>query len=254
MFKKNPYTWHASAASIKSNVLDVIVKSANKTVVHQFVRKPVDLFLPHGPPRSPYRTHPAQFFVKPSLHSRDTKNIQYHKVFIPLGYSAAFVRVKPVGSRTLRIHIGSLVTIVPKDLSSCADGTGSNADSPDCNLDPFTVRIPISDRSDAYRIGVQFLSRRQTPADALRKSMVASQRDGHRSRRNCGSNPQLDNDLCVKVKSPPTRPPRVIIPHYNRTTDVNYTFSVQIGSCMYWRPDENRWTDDGCKVNGLTCL
>lgn len=56
---------------------------------------------------------------------------------------------------------------------------------------------------------------------------------------------------CVKVKDPrKTQPPTpmTITPHYDAHASVNYTFTVTIGTCLYWSEKEDKWSSRGCRV------
>lgn len=57
--------------------------------------------------------------------------------------------------------------------------------------------------------------------------------------------------MCVEFKDPPTTPPptpRVIIPEYDPSTDVNYTLSISMAACLYWSEAKEKWTSYGCRV------
>ena len=247
MYKKNPYTWDSrqDATTVESKVLDVIVEKGNGTL-DRFDNKPVDLFIPMLTKNVDSGISTNHYFVKPSNHLMDSENIRYHPISIPRRH-AAFVRIKPQGDHQLRVYVGAsefptsndsiISTVVPKKLS-CENGKTSE-DSLDCDSDHYTIRIPKG-LTGLHYIGIQYLR-----AKTINDTADDVRRADRKRRRKIRS---LEKAPCVKVKDPPTTPPRVVIPEYNANVDVNYTLSLSMGSCLYWSSTPEEWTDEGCKV------
>ena len=124
------------------------------------------------------------------------------------------------------------------DFSSCKKSDISDRLS-NCNADPNTVKH-ISNDSGLYYVGIRLMDAQDAPVARLRRSCTGTKRRSKRS--------------CVEVKDPPTTPPptpTIVTPKYNSRTDVNYTFSVTMGTCLYWSEKEEKWSRKGCKVGSV---
>ena len=122
--------------------------------------------------------------------------------------------------------------------SSCEKSDKSDGLS-NCTADPHTVKH-ISNHSGLYYVGIRLVDTQNAPVARLRRSCTGIKRRSKRS--------------CVEVKDPPTTPPptpMIVTPKYNSSTDVNYTFSVTMGTCLYWSEKEEKWSSKGCKVGRI---
>ena len=233
-FKENPYTWDKSALSIRSTVIDVILRTSDGMEVKlSNLSKPLELHIPnrHRKDLEP-KKQPRHLFLQPGV-------IQYHTLVIPSREHLVSLEVATIEGRQLAVYFGhefkptannySFVVNLP-DVSSCQTRKLFN-----CTDDVHAVKL-IGYDSGLYYVGVTLAA----PAARVRRSCRDTERRRKRS--------------CVEVKDPPTTPPptpMIVIPQYDARTDVNYTFSVTMGTCLYWSEEEEKWSSRGCKVDNF---
>lgn len=234
-FKENPYTWDKTASSIRSTVIDVTVRSSEGTeVTVNNLSKPLGLHIPKKQTEKNLqpKKQPRHLFLQPEV-------IRYHTVVIPSKEHLLSLRVDTVETRQLTVYFGlgfkpnasnySSVVNLP-DLSSCQNNATDK--SFNCTDDIQSVKLTGYDPG-LYYVGVTLA----VPVARLRRSCTGT---GRRRKR-----------FCVEVKDPPTTPPPtplIVTPQYNANTDVNYTFSVTMGTCLYWSEEQEMWSSKGCKV------
>ena len=243
-FKENPYTWDATAASVRSSVIDVTLRSRNGVGLKVAnLSKAIALYIPSKNTKNATDTQqqPRHLFVTRG-------SVRYHALFIPSKEHVVTIRPAASDTQSLVVYIGfgfkpfpgnyTSVATLP-DFSSCrSDGKSERLIN--CTADPYMVKLV------GYDPGHYFI--------AISLPIVSSGTDikpHDRGRRACRSSGGRGKRSCVEVKDPPTTPPptpMVVVPKYNASTDVNYTLSITIGACLYWSEEKEKWTSEGCKV------
>ena len=236
-------------------MVDFSIKTDGLKLNISDLQEPVELFIPLKVDANRNNNGSEQYFIKPS---RGAENIQYHRISFTQG-AAAFVKIKPLDDNVLEVYISHRVKPTPKnydystivpDYSTCSEFSKMTGYF-NCSSDPYT--FSISSRLTGHA-GLHFLGIRYAVNDSVTTSddVKESAEERARDKRDCGSHSGRQKRSCIGVKDPPTTPPptpKIIIPQYDINTDVNYTLSVTVSSCMYWSETKQEWTDEGCKVN-----
>lgn len=211
------------------------------------LQEPIELFIPvtRKDPKTGNRSD-EKYFAKPS---DGYDNLRYHRIYIPSANSIVFFKIHPEQGQVLEILVAAqrkptqadfqFKTRVP-DFSSCAaysEATGYY----NCSSNPYEVSLSsdVTGKTGVHFIGVMFGSNKTGKSHS-------------RVSRSCGGSGGRQKRSCIGVKDPPTtRPPTpmIVVPHYNESTDVNYTMSVTVTSCLYWSEKEQAWTNEGCSVS-----
>jgi len=234
-FKENPYTWDKTASSIRSTVIDVTLRTSKGMDVEvNNLSSPLGLHIPsiHEEKVSDGRKKPRHLFLQPGV-------IRYHTLVIPSVEHLVALRVANAASRQMVVYFGqgfkpsaenySYVINLP-DLSFCQSHNTDKLFY--CTVDAYSAKL-IGYDAGLYYVGITLV----VPKTRMRRSLPGMDRGKKRS--------------CIQVKDPPTTPPpapMIVTPQYNATTDVNYTFSVTIGTCLYWSEEEEKWSSRGCRV------
>ena len=234
-FQENPYTWDETASSIRSTVIDVTVRTSKGMEVEvNSLSSALGLHIPigHTEKVSDPRKEPRHLFLQPGV-------IRYHTFVIPSSDHLVSLRVANVVSRQIMVYFGqgfkpiannySYVFNLP-DLSLCKSYKTDKILN--CTNDPYSVKRTGYD-AGLYYVGITLV----VPKTRMRRSCTGN---GRRKKRSC-----------IQVKDPPTTPPptpMIVTPQFNARTDVNYTFSVTMGTCLYWSEEEEKWSSRGCKV------
>lgn len=242
-FIENPFTWDDSAKGIRSSVVDFSLKKDDGTYLPiTGLKDPVELFIPvTRRDQTTGNKSDEKYFAKPSDGSG---NLQYHRIDIPSVNSIVFFDIHPERGKLLDIFVTAgrkptstnyqFKARVP-DFSSCTADSKSN-----CSKNPYEVSLTgnVTGKTGTHYIGVMF---------AANKTEKAQSRES----RSCGGKGGRQKRSCIGVKDPPTTPPptpKIIVPEYNNNTDVNYTMSVTVTSCLYWSEKKQIWTNEGCSV------
>ena len=248
-FNENPFTWDDSGKSIRSSVVDFSLKRDDGTTLKiAGLKKPVELFIPvtRKDPKTENKSD-EQYFVKPS---NGTSNLQYHRIDIPSANSIVSFEIQPEPGKFLEIFVTAEKKPTPTDyhlkarvpdFSSCATYSKSSGYR-NCSNNPYEVSLSsnFTGKIGILYIGIMFSTKSTKNIRSRRIS------------RSCGDHGGRHRRSCIGVKDPPTTPPptpKIVIPKYNRTTDVNYTMSVTVTSCLYWSEEKQVWTSDGCSVS-----
>lgn len=180
---------------------------------------------------------------------------RYHKVVIPSISALVFVEVKPEEGKSLEVYVSyktrptvekyGFVAVIP-DINYCNDtGAGLN-----CSSKAYVIPVSsaVTGNTGVHYVGIRYPETEGSNAVTLEGE---SDIDARRMRRGCESHGGRQKRACIGVKDPPTTPPptpKIVIPQYNASTDVNYTMSATVANCLYWSEKKQAWTDDGCKV------
>ena len=257
-FKENPYTWHPKSRNIRSSVLDVTLKNvtSGKALHVEGLSKPVEMFIKnwHREKEENEKKDKQQevFYVKLSP-PKSIKNMRFHKIFLPHGDTEATIRIVPSNNAKLEIYIrykarptpaeNNFETVVP-DFSSCLSYSDDNGFF-DCLSDPylFTISPTITGHTGTHFIGIRY---------AVQSSENSTQ-SNTRVKRSCRGASGRKKRSCVEVKPPPS-PENDLKLQFQNGTDVAYDLYITMGMCMYWSPEDDAWTNRGCKVTFQSML
>ena len=231
-FKENPYTWDETASSIRSTVIDVTLRTSKGMEIEvNNLSSPLGLHIPNGRTENP-RKEPRHLFLQPGV-------MRYHTLVVPSSEHLVSLKIANVAGRQMVVYFGqgfkpsannySYVVNLP-DLSFCKSYKADKLLN--CTNDPYSVN------SIGYDAGLYYVG-------------IALVVPNTRMKRSCTGNSRRKKRSCIQVKDPPTTPPptpMIAAPQFNAKTDVNYTFSVTMGTCLYWSEEDEKWSSKGCKV------
>lgn len=254
---ENPFSWDESAKDVKSKVLDFELKDANGTHYNvSSLSQEVELIIP--PKMKQPEVRAENFFVKPTFNG----SMQYHQISIPGREYAVYIKLKPQNDETITVFVRyelrptlrefNVSATIP-DFSSC--NYTQNIGYTNCTSDPYVL---VLSRARTGNIGVHYIgvmyNRTGDVTEGINSNAAGQVRNKGRVRRDCFTGHGRVKRSCVGVKDPPTTlpPTKLDVPHYNATTDVNYTMSVSMSTCLYWNSNASRWTSDGCRVGVYT--
>lgn len=252
-FSENPFTWDNSAKGIRSSVVDFSLKKGDGTSLQiTGLKDPVELFIPvTRKVQTTGNKSDDKYFAKPSDGS---ENLQYHRIDIPSVNSIVFFDIHPERGEVLDIFVTAgkkptptnyqFKTRVP-DFSSCT-ASSKIFGYRNCSKNPYEISLAsnVTGKTGTHYIGIMF---------AANKTEKIQSRES----RSCGGQGGRQKRSCIGVKDPPTTPPpspKIIIPEYNSSTDVNYTMSVTVTSCLYWSEKKQVWTNEGCSVSWVDAI
>ncbi|XP_068682590.1 polycystin-1-like protein 2 [Montipora foliosa] len=257
-FKDNPYTWDASSKGIKSSVIDFSLKAANGSSLEvSGLSKPVELFIPQNEESGEKEnTSMPVFFVKPSDGSN---NMRYHQAVIPSHSALVFFEVKPEQGKSLEVYVNyktrpTVEQYVFSAITPNIDYCNETESGLNCSSEAYVIVVSsaVTGHVGLHYIGIRYPG----PEDDNSSSPgQTAQPEARRVKRGCEIHGGRQKRACVGVKDPPTTPPptpKIIIPQYEASTDVNYTISATVTNCLYWSETRQVWTDDGCKVGPKT--
>ena len=249
--KVNPYVWTNSSKDIKSSVLSVDLKTQDGSRLNiSDLRDPIELLVPEKEHEVPIKNDTqGHLFLKPYNGSGA---IRYHKITFENELEAALVEIRPENNTIFDVFVSAGVKPTPKsytfrkkipDISLCGDfkpGTGCS----NCTSNPYMSSLSSNVTGD---IGVHYIG----ISLAIETKETNTPNKQRRIERSCKESHGRQKRSCIGVKDPPTTPPptpEVIVPKYDARTDVNYTMTVTMRSCMYWSEVKQAWTSEGCKV------
>lgn len=250
----NPFTWDDSAKLIQSSVVDFSFKNRSGSILEvSGLNDPVELFIPITREGAKSRNrHDEKYFAKPSDGS---DNVRYHRINILSTDVLVDLEIKPENGKFFTVLVSPRIKPTPEnyqlqfrvpDFSSCStlnERITYRIESRNCSSNPYKVTLSyqITGKIGVHFIGIIYSG---SPASNIRMA------------RSCGGLGKRQKRGCIGVKDPPTTPsptPKIVVPQYNESTDVNYTMSVKITSCLYWSEKKQAWTNAGCRV-GLVLM
>lgn len=247
-FRENPFTWDESAKGVQSSVVDFSLKKDDGTPLPiAGLKDPVELFIPvTRKVQTTGNKSDEKYFAKPG---DGTGNLQYHRINIPSVNSIVFFDIHPDHGQVLDIFVTAEKKPTPRnfqfktrvpDFSSCT-AYSKILGYHNCSKNPYEISLTsnVTEKTGTHYIGIML---------AANTTEVAR----NRASRSCAGQGGRQKRSCIGVKDPPTTPPpspRIIKPQYNSSTDVNYTMSVTITSCLYWSEKKQVWTSEGCSVS-----
>lgn len=248
---------------VSSWVVDVVLQTKEKRNLNiSGLTKPIHLYLPqnsgNGSPADVAKKT-VQYFVKPSYDIYESKLIQYHKINVRDKDDVVTVKLHPVAEKyatPLRVYVSSFDFLTPTE-HNFSIVLPCKKEERKCNKDPYVFSFNISDTGNTgtqyigihYYVNITHDVMFQEEGKMI--SLNGSVQERPRRSSDCDSRSGRQRRSCIGVKDPPPSPtpaPIVLRSKYNASTDLNYTLSVNIGSCLYWSEDKDQWTDEGCKV------
>lgn len=221
-------------------MIDITLRTSRGEVIEIInLTKPIEIQIPNTLKKehSTSTKQPRHLFLQPGA-------IQYHKLRIPSRAYLVSLKIATMDGRRLAVYFGrgfqpntsnyTSMALLP-DLSFCRLNKSESLYS--CTVDAHTIKL-TSKNSGPYYVGIRLVDTQDAPVTRLRRSCTDTKKRRKRS--------------CVEVKDPPTTPPptaMTVTPQYDARVDVNYTFSVTMGTCLYWSEEEDKWSSRGCKVN-----
>ena len=232
----NPFTWDNSSKKIKSSVTSLNLQSSNgKKINVSNLDSDIEIVIPISSPPTNNSNGTEHYFLKPNKMS-------FHGYYAELADVPVSIKIGAQEKGTvieLFVKFGKRPTIEDFDhnftiTSTCRNQTSETQNRTSCILDENSLTVVPSLPIRLY-IGLLFLGAKDVNAHSRRRRSWF----GHRRERRS----------CVGVKDPPPKGvTKTVIPQYDSSTDVNYTFSITQSSCLYWSEDEEKWTSYGCRV------
>ena len=228
----NPFTWDNSSKKIRSSVTSLDLQGANGEKINvSNLDNYIEILIPIS--SSPPKTNNAtdHYFLKPNKMS-------FHSYYAEIADVPVSIKI---GAKKLGVVIemflkfGARPTIEDFDhnftvTSSCKNQTNDKQNGSSCLLEESSLTVVPSEPSRLY-VGLLLLVNEHS-----------------RTRRSCFGHGR-ERRSCVGFKDPPPKGvTKTVIPQYDSSTDVNYTFSITQSSCLYWSEDKEKWTSDGCRV------
>ena len=185
------------------------------------------------------------------------QEMRYHSVYIPSYQATLTIRIKPKKNITLLVYIRKDLrpTYQQYDLNltlpnSCWNATcGENNSCLSRGPYDFDLLPNATGHVGRHLIGIEIQKDSLNITGA--SSMVKSSGDNDDMAR------ETEIGSCVREKPPPTTPPtagKIVLRQFNPTMDVNYTFHVTVGSCVFWDIVTENWSVRGCQVSDKTQL
>lgn len=247
--------------------MDVVLQTEEKRNLNvSDLKKPVHLYIPqnteNGSPAD-VKKNTVRYFVKPSYDVNDTKLIQYHKINILHERDVVFVKLHPETYATpLRVYVSFSDYPTPTE-HNYSTVLPCKTRERKCHKDPYVFSLNASDTGNTgiHYIGIHYYVNISNDfifhGEGKMISMNGSIQERTRRSSGCDGGGRRRKRSCIGVKDPPPPPtpaPIVLKSKYNASTDLNYTLSVTIGSCLYWSEVKEQWTDEGCKVRRTVCM
>lgn len=256
--RHNPFSWDKSAKSVKSAVISIDLKDEKGEPLDvSGLSQEIELNIKTDRPQEDQA--PLNSFVKPSVNG----SMRYHRVMISSDEMTLSVKVVPSNGTKQQVYFRyhnrptietyDFMAEVP-NFSSCKKRAKNLEDAShpamydgyfNCTKDPhlLTLSSDVTGHIGLHYIGIRLPDSSENPGKNKRR------------RRSCSENGrQKRSEICVEFKDPPTTPPptpRVDVPEFDSSTDVNYTLSISMGACLYWSESKEKWTSEGCRVSSL---
>ena len=233
----NPFTWDSSSKKIKSSVTSLNLQTDNgKKINVSNLDSDIEIVIPISSPPTNTSNGTEHYFLKPNRMSFRSYYAELAdvpvsiKIGVPEEGMVIEIFVK-FGKRPTTEDFDHNFTVT----STCRNQTTHKQNGTSCVVEQnsLTVVPPVQIR---LYIGMLFLG-------------VKDVNEHSRRRRSCFGHGR-ERRSCVGVKDPPPKGvTKTVIPEYDSSTDLNYTFSVTQSGCLYWSEDKEEWTSKGCRVS-----
>ena len=238
-YKVNPYTVHQSDTSVNSQVVSLVLKDEDGKVIDvSNLHGAISLRVPlKNSGKKPARQ--AETYSVPEVMVY--RVITTHREKTSLRISLTFH-----GDATFDLYVkyGSRPTKQDYDYNTTLHEGNCQNKTQLCNGSHYVWLH--TERPGKYFIGLLHRLRKQRPS---------SLNNNDRRRRIARSLRQMkdaDEELCVKLKEPPTQQPTVqniTLPPYDPPKSVNFTLEVDSAGCLYWSENKEQWMSEGCRVS-----
>ena len=235
----NPFTWHNSSKKIKSSVTSLSLQGGNgKKINVSNLDSDIEIVIPISSPPTNNSNGTKHDFLKPNKMS-------FRSYYAELADVPVSIKVRVLKEGIvieLFVKFGKRPTIKDFDhnftiLSTCKNQTNAKQNRTSCVLEENSLTVVPSVPVRLY-IGLLFLGAKDV-------------NEHSRTRRSCFGHGR-ERRSCVGVKDPPPKGvTKTVIPQYDSSTDVNYTFDITQSSCLYWSENREKWTSDGCRVSHM---
>ena len=236
-FNFNPFTWDNSSNKIKSSVTSLNLQSGNgKKINVSNLDGDIEIVIPISSLPTNTSNGTEHYFLKPNRMSFRS----YYAELADVPVSIKIGGQEEGAVIELFVKFGKRPTTEDFDYnftvtSACRNQTTHREKGTSCVLEQNSLTVVPSVPIRLY-IGLLFLGVK----DANKHS---------RRRRSCFGHGR-ERRSCVGVKDPPPKGvTETLIPQYDSSTDLNYTFSITQSSCLYWSEDKEKWTSKGCRVS-----
>ena len=232
----NPFTWDSSRKKIKSSVTSLNLQTGNgKKINVSNLHSDIEIIIPISSPPKNNSNGTEHYSLKPNKMSFRGYYAELADVpvSIKIGVQEEGIVIE------LLVKFGKRPTIEDFDhnftvKSTCRKQAGGKQNKTFCVFEENSLTVVPSMPVRLY-VGLLFLGAKDVNEHSRRRRSCF----GHRRERRS----------CVGVKDPPPKGvTKTVIPQYDSSTDVNYTFSITQSSCLYWFEDKEKWTSNGCRV------
>ena len=180
---------------------------------------------------------------------------RYHQAVIPSHSALVFFEVEPEQGKSLEVYVNyktrpTVEQYVFSAITPNIDYCNETKSGLNCSSEAYVIVVSsaVTGHVGLHYIGIRYPGPED---DNSSSSGQTAQQEARRVKRGCEIHGGRQKRACVGVKDPPTTPPptpKIIIPRYEASTDVNYTISATVTNCLYWSETRQVWTDDGCMV------
>ena len=233
----NPFTWHYSRKRVHSDVLSLDIKDNKGNIIDMSqLISDISIELP---------LHPGDH-VRDLKHFAKPTSLQYHVTHVDYDDTVMKIEIKPQTPKAryvIYIRYEQRPTTEVYDLNQTVSSKCILRDTKEYDCVTEIVQL-IARKSGPYFIGIL-------------GQKIHGQKSSTRKKRSCFGRVRQKRS-CIEVKDPPPTPASfknvTVTPEYDSLTDVNYTLSIRLSSCVYWSHAQEKWITDGCKVRRYSNL
>ena len=233
----NPYVTDNSSSRIRSKVVSLALKDGTGRALHTAdLPSNIEIDIP-ATNYAPVNSTRSDHFLNPG-------RMQYHVITVREVNTTVklTIIIKATASITVYAKFAEKPTEISYDevIHLSKEKTSIN---PDCELEENCSHSIVVKGKYAGKYYVGLLenseSRKELPPSRGRRSILPG---------------RAMQEKCVKFKDPPpTVAPQVeyviLVPQYDSDKSVNYSLQVETIWCAFWSVAEQKWTNEGCKVN-----